>query len=171
MKNTAVNSLQYTGIATLSQYIGSKKVEIAKFKNKGLALFDFLTDCLIGKFDTAKYKRPISIMLLERTEETVSGVTTYDYESRSAFIPITSAEKVYDPTKGIVRYSFTVYRDQIDKRSFNSIGLYCSAAVDDYKNNMSAVVYDPALQNGGTFNLDIASALVVDWELYIANAT
>ena len=45
MTNTAVNTLTYTGIVTLSQYIENKKVKIGQTHNKGGApLFKFLSN-------------------------------------------------------------------------------------------------------------------------------
>ena len=59
MKNTAINTLKYTGIVTLSQYIGSKKRQIARMHNEGGdALFRFLANCLAGDFTTAKLTMP-----------------------------------------------------------------------------------------------------------------
>ena len=67
MKNTAINTLNYTGIVSLSQCIGNRKIKIAQMHNTGGAsLFNFLANCLIGNFTTAKINYPTKIKLINR---------------------------------------------------------------------------------------------------------
>ena len=64
-KNKAINTFTYTGVVTLSQYIGSKKIQVAQVHNAGGAsLFEFLADCLIGDIEIAQTKRPTKIKLI-----------------------------------------------------------------------------------------------------------
>ena len=69
MKNIATNTLGYTGIVTLSQYINSKKIKIAQVHNEGsYPLFNFLSDCLLGDFSIAALALPNKIMLLKKDD-------------------------------------------------------------------------------------------------------
>lgn len=168
MKNTAINALEYTGIVTLSQYIGSKKVKIAQVQNSGAySLFNFLSDCLLGDFEVAAFNRPTKIMLLNtvKTDENGEAVNPY-YESRSNFIYLLSKpEKIYNSSKGTVRYSFVVARDLLEGTTFNSIGLYADSADQGSPDNFAAVV-NVSLN---AQSLVTSSALVIDWELNISN--
>jgi hypothetical protein len=171
MKNTAINTLGYTGIVTLSQYIGSKKVEIAKVHNAGgKILFDFLSDCLIGDFDIAKINRPTKIMLLncyDKEDESTGSITPV-YESVSGFIYLlTKPEKVFDAKNGVVRYSFSIPRSQLEggSMSFNSIGLYANSTTALSPEDFAAVCKVDITPT----DISMSSALVVDWELYISN--
>lgn len=174
MKNKALNTFKYTGIVTLSQYIGSKKVKIAQAHNTGgNPLFDFLANCLVGDFALAEASRPNKIMLVKRTEETSSdGKKSYDYESKSPVIYLlTTPEKVYSATQSIVRYSFLISRDALDAiTNFDGlgIGLYTAGYPDsDLMENPEnfAAYCDVELSKKGLIN----AALVVDWELVISN--
>jgi hypothetical protein len=167
MKNKAVNSLKYTGIVTLSQYIGSKKIKIAQIQNTGgNPLFDFLSDCLVGDFTRAETLRPTKIKLLKRAKPLNS--TEYTYTSESGFIYLfTSPEKIYSSTKSVVRYSFMVSREQIDELSnFEGlgIGLYPDGASEDALENYAAFCKVDLNRNDL-----VNAALVVDWELNISN--
>lgn len=166
MKNKALNSLQYTGIVTLSQCINGKKIPVQKIYNKGGdSLFSFLTDCLIGDFDIAKLGRPTKIMLLqvdkERNVITVSGRT-------SGFIYLLNKpEKVYTNGNNIVRLSFIVPRDMVSGTDFNAIGLYSdNATIYDYDRYSAICLLD--VNNN---DLTISSILAVDWELILSNKT
>jgi hypothetical protein len=163
MKNTAINTLGYTGMVTISQYIGTKKVEIAKIHNAGgNPLFNFLADCLKGDFDVAKVSRPTKIMLLTRV---VDG-ESYSYVPASRFIYLRSKpEKVYSTTEGIVRYSFMISRDILTSTDFNGIGLYADSATKDDISKFSAFC---EIKDLGT--VTNSSVLVLDWELVVHNA-
>ena len=166
--STTNNSLKYTGVVTLSQYIGDKKVEIAKVHNAGAyPLFNFLSDCLLGDFELANLNRPTKIMLLSKVYDSANS-NSFDYVSNSGFMSVTSKpEKVYDSnTSSKIRYSFIITRDKLEGTSFDCIALYpMSASMQDYK-NFSAIC-DVRQKDMST----IAStmSLVVDWELTISN--
>lgn len=161
MKNTAINTLGYTGTVTLSQYIGSKKIKLTQMKNSGAySLFNFLSDCLVGDFEVAKLSRPAAIRLLEHDS------TTNSYTPCSDFIfLLTKPEKVYSDNKGIVRYSFAISRDILTSSSFNSIGLYSSSVSDVEPESFAAV----CKINIPRAEIAASSMLVVDWELTISN--
>ena len=164
MKNKAINNIEYTGIVTLSQYIGSKKVKIAKFHNSGsYSLFNFFADCLVGDFEVAKLHRPTKIMLLLQDEN------TKEYSSLSGFIYQTSKpEKVYATTKGTVRYSFIIQKDlirTIKAETISHIGLYADSARDLDISDFSAIV-PVSFDND---KISDYSAILVDWELNISN--
>lgn len=174
MKNTAINSLDYTGIVTISRYNGSKKIQLAQMQNEGgNALFNFLSDCLIGDFKNAELNRPNKIKLLKYVTEDDSGnpLEAPYHESKSGFIYLLSKpEKVYSDTKGIVRYSFKISSDMIESTTFDSIGLYTSGTNDTDIENWAAVVHnvDDKLQTQNISSTAI-SALIIDWELNISN--
>lgn len=172
MKNTAINTLKYTGVVTLSQCIGSKKLQIAKIHNKGgQPLFDFFSDCLLGDFDIASKNRPAKIMLLKKSidTDTSSGTSTIKYTSASGFIYLLSKpEKVYEAGAGKVRYSFIVSRAQLESTTFDSIGLYTSAVDSSAAGEFAAI----AEVSDAAATLQLAStdsSLLVDWELIISN--
>ena len=164
MKNKAINNIEYTGIVTLSQYIGSKKVTLAQYHNSGsYSLFNFFADCLIGDFEVAKLHRPTKIMLLSQDE------TTKEYSSLSGFIYQTSKpEKVYATAKGAVKYSFIIPKDlimTIQAETISHIGLYADSARDLDISDFSAIV--PVSFNND--KISASSAVLVDWELNISN--
>ena len=158
MKNIAVNNLKYTGIVTISQYIGDKKVKITESYNSGgNPLFNFLADCLVGDFDIAKISRPTKIMLLSEDE---NG----DLIDKSGFIYlITKPEKV---ASNMVKYSFIISRAILDGiNDIKYIGLYNNAATErslDEYSAIAAIKIDSA-------TLSTSSMLVVDWKLIISN--
>jgi hypothetical protein len=167
MKNRAINTLKYTGIVTLSQYIRNKKIILAKKYNKGgNPLFTFLTDCLVGDFDVARLERPSQILLLKVTEND-SGTEDIQKASNSGFIYLLSKpEKVYSTSSGIVRYSFVIPSDVLADSDFNAIGLYTNSATEsDFENYAALCKIDDMDKN----NISISSMLVVDWELIISN--
>lgn len=173
MKSTAINTIGYAGTVTLSQHIGKKKIMIKQVHNAGgKILFDFMSDCLIGDFDIAKINRPTKIMLLNRTEykDDVTNKVTTAYEPVSGFIYLlTKPEKVYNSTKGVVRYSFSISRAQLESGSanFNCIGLYANSTAASEPEDFAALCEVDVTSD----ELSASSALVVDWELYISNKT
>ena len=171
MRNTAINSLRYTGIVTVSQCIGSKKIELVKYNNTGsTTLFNFITDCLLGDFETAKANRPTKIMLLEYVQTDANNQQLEEpyHKSKSGFIYLLNKpEKVYDDVNGIVRYSFKITRDMREGTSFDSIGLYANSTDDIHLENWAAMVHGVKLNGLGTSQT--SSALIIDWELHITN--
>ena len=169
MKNTALNNLMYTGIVTLSQYIGSKKIKIAQFHNAGgNPLFNFISDCLAGDFEVAKLARPTKIMLIQATEseDREQGTVSVEYDRRSGFIYLlTTPEKVYDNSRGIVRYSFAMSRDLLEGTEFNGIGLYANSATEEDVAQFAAFCKVSDIKN----KLTDSSIMIVDWELRISN--
>jgi hypothetical protein len=172
LKNTAVNALNYTGIVTLSRYNGTKKIKIAQTHNTGKnSLFNFLADCLVGDFDTAKLDRPTKIMLLKKHKVTDSdGESTTDaYESASGFIYLLNKpEKVYNQSGSTVRYSFAISRDILESTNFDNlgIGLYCNSATSlDIENFAAFCEIDISVND-----VSDSALLVVDWELNIHNS-
>jgi hypothetical protein len=165
MKNTAVNTLKYTGIVTLSQYIGSKKIKIAQMHNTGKkSLFDYLADCLIGDFTKVGATRPTKIKL-------VNYIVSNDpntYSDVSGFIYLlTKPEKIEDANSCRVRYSFIVPKDEIEGITFTNlgVGLYADGA-----NDTSAVAAFCPI-NGLSASVLMNASLVIDWELVISDST
>lgn len=169
MKNTAINTLKYTGIVTISQYIGSKKIKLAQTHNAGgNSLFNFLADCLVGDFSIAALNRPTKIRLLNysETKDTATGKKIENYTPVSDFLYLyTKPEKVYNISKGIVRYSFVISRDILESSDFNSIGLYNDSATELETENFAAFCEI----NIPRTEILASSLLVVDWELIISN--
>lgn len=162
MKNNAINTLSYTGIVTLSRYVGSKKIEIAKLYNSGgYSLFNFFSDCLVGNFDIAKINRPTKIMLLAKD---ASG----EFKQASDFIiQVSSPEKFYSRTGSKVKLSFMIPRDKFTSTTFTHIGLYADSTNYDEYTQYAALVAKPSTLT----NLSSSSALLIDWELNISNTT
>lgn len=171
MNNKAINTLAYTGVVTLSQYIGSKKIKILQTHNEGgNPLFDFLADCLTGDFSIARYSKPNKVKLVRRKRAyTDAGDAYFKYESESDFYYLISKpEKVYDGTKSVVRYSFMIPRDIIGNRQFEGLGLGLYA--DTIKNvDADLAKFSAYCDLNLTTNSIIDSALVVDWELTFSN--
>lgn len=174
MKNTAVNTLKYTGMVTLSQYIGTKKIKIMQKHNEGgPALFEFLTDCLIGDFTKAHATLPNKIILLER--DPAAGANKYKAKSGVIYL-LSPAEKEYDHSESNnpkVRYSFMVPKEQVESVDFSelSIGLYNSTFNDQETDSSDALANcvarcDLDLLVSGVIN----TALVVDWEMSFSTA-
>jgi hypothetical protein len=168
MKNVAINTLKYTGIVTLSQYIGTKKVQLMQVHNAGgKPLLDFLYECLIGNFDTAQLNMPTKIMLLKAEEVGDDTTQTHNYHSSSlSFIHLrTKPEKtLLNDSQACVTYSFTISRDQI-QGDFDHIGLYTATATSQDLNNYAAICEVDL----STAEISLSSALVVDWQLLITN--
>lgn len=163
-KNKAINAVEYTGIVTLSQYIGEKKIQIAKVHNAGsYSLFSFFADCLVGSFDVARMNRPTKIRLLSADPENPGN-----YIAESGFIhQTTNPEKVYSTSKGTVRYSFLIPRDIVSgtNAQIDYIGLYANSATEEEVNEFSAIVGMSVDSSAVT----ISSAALVEWELNISN--
>lgn len=162
MKGTAINKLNYAGIVTLSQRIGSKKVIVAQEHNEGGAsLFNFLADCLTGDFATASTMKPTKIMLLNKANQTIERV--------SGFIHLlTNPEKIYDKDEMAcrVRYSFIIPNEFLENRNaFNAMGLYSSASNEEDFTNYAAICPISIEKN----NISSSAILVADWELIIFN--
>jgi hypothetical protein len=167
MKNTAINTLRYTGIVTLSQYIGSKKVQVAQVHNRGnTSLFDFFADCLTANWEIAKISRPTKIKVLRQR---AIGENNFAYESVSGFIFIRSApEKDEEFTdRASVRYSFIIPRDLIENiTDFDGLGLglYTHGTPENEPENFAAFC-ELSLDKNVLAN----ASLVVDWQIVIAN--
>ena len=160
VKSMATNHLEYTGIVKLSQYIKNKKIAVAEIHNEGgIALFNFIADCLIGDFDIAKSDWKMGIRLLNIDEHgNLSRLDNTDF-----IFLLAKPEKVYDENEGIVRYSFIIPQEYFAGTSFNAIGLYLnkSADIDDYAAYCGV--------DTGDWNISLSSVLVLDWELHISN--
>jgi hypothetical protein len=163
IKSAAINNLEYTGIVKLSQYTNGKRFTVLEKHNEGgKALFNFLTDCLIGDFDIAKIDRPSKIMLLNH-----DGSGNLTKATNTSFIYLLSKpEKLYSAEKeGIVRYSFMIPQDYFIGTDFNAIGLYTSSASE-----LDLADYAAFCEvNLSDVNLSISSVLLLDWELHISN--
>ena len=167
MKSKTLNTLSYTGVVTLSRYIGSKKVELMQLHNTGGSeLFNFISDCFLGNFSEAENERPTKIKVLNY--DTVEGIK--HYTSASGFIHLlTKPEKVSKDNQSCIRYSFLIPRDvinNIDNEPGLALGLYAKRTLNDESvvENFSAVCdisYAKSLFNN--------ISLVVDWELTITN--
>ena len=180
MKNIATNTLSYTGIVTLSQYVGTKKIELAQIHNTGgSSLFSFLADCLRGNFDYAKANYPAKIKLLEQEVIDVDS-HKYNYNSLSGFIFLRTPPESGAASEGElgsgqcrVKYSFMIPRDLLeiimDGTSTNlGLGLYSRGAVESEPENFAAfcLLKELSLSRNNLVN----SSLLVDWELVISNA-
>jgi hypothetical protein len=163
MNNTAANTLGYTGVVTLSQYIKGKKVKIAQVHNTGTnSLFNFLADCLCGDLSVASISRPSKIKLLHQSNPedptSISSVSGFLYVQ-------TKPEKLYDVVEKnsiSVVYSFVIPKEYLES-SFNKLGLYA-----DSENDITnyAAVCDI---ESGNFSIASSSVLVIDWALTLSN--
>jgi hypothetical protein len=160
---TTTASIGYTGIVTLSQYIGGKKFIVAKTHNAGgKPLFNFLADCLVGDFEIARIDRPTKILLLNIDDNQQKSVAT---DTRFIYM-LSKPERVYSDSEGIVRYSFIVPQDIFAGTKFNAIGLYTDTATTQDVNDYAAFcTLAPDFFN----NVSVSSVLVLDWELHISN--
>jgi hypothetical protein len=166
MKNTAVNTLNYTGIVTLSQYVGNKKLKLAQAYNTGgESLFEFIAGCFAGNFDNNK--RPTKIKLVRRTQED----DEYKYTSISGFIFVRNVSIESAAGECRVRYSFMIPRDLVeDLTNFSTIGLglYANDTSEQTPDRFAA--YCTLATELDLSNKLLANAsLVVDWELIIYN--
>ena len=172
MKNTAINTIKYTGIVTLSQYTGSKKVKIAQLHNAGGdSLFRFLANCLVGDFTAARLLRPTKIMLV-KLKNPSSFAEGFERLSTSAGFTyqLTKPEIVYtkDSSSSRVRYSFVIAKEEvvnIDKFENLYMGLYTDDVTlnnpDDYAAICKLDIVKSSIAN---------ASLAIDWELVISNA-
>ena len=167
MKNRAINTLNYTGIVTLSQYVGDKTIQIDRIQNAGgSALFDFLYDCLMGEFDRSK--RPTKIMILTRQPVDDAGVYGYVPASGFIFLRTVPTKDIEKDSNGGVKYSFVIPRDIFENLGATDtlyLGLYSHKTAWEDTNDYMAICKleqsSSELQN---------SSLVVDWELFITNS-
>lgn len=171
MSNIILNTLKYTGVVTLSQYVNSKKVKIAQQHNEGgNSLFNFLAECLAGDFTLAKTSRPTKIMLIEQTkykDEAGNFTYTTPNDGGGFFQLLTKPEKVEDPYGSHVRYSFVIPKEVIGTLSnFDNLylGLYHDGASLSDPNEYAAIC-----KLNLTANSLINASLVVDWDLMISN--
>lgn len=170
MKNVAINNLTYTGVVTLSQYVGNKKIQIAKANNTGgTSLFKFLANCLVGDFTYAKASCPTKIKLLNR----YVVENGFEYESFSGFIFKRGVEVIEDNVGECrVRYSFMIPRDLLENITSITtlgLGLYANGVPESEPENFAAFC---ALGDAGLelTRAELTNAsLLVDWELVISN--
>ena len=171
MKNMAINTLNYTGIVTLSQYVENKKITLAQVHNTGgTSLFNFLANCLAGHFQYTRVNWPTKIKLLTRYGDNNS----YTYSSVSGFIFLRTAPEVIekDTRECRVRYSFMIPRDLLENiTDFGhlGLGLYTHGTAENEPENFAAFC-----ELGPDLKLDkselISASLLVDWDIVIANA-
>ena len=168
MKSIALNTLNYTGIVTLSQYKGKKKKIIKKIKNRGgNPLFDFFASCLIGDFTTAAKNRPTKIMFLDQVKDENNN-DAVSFTSASAFIYLTTEPQQILNANGegsTVCYSFTIPSEYFNS-IFNCVGLFPDSATA-YDLTKFAALAEFNLNNA-TF--DKSTVLILDWELSITTA-
>lgn len=181
MRNIITNNLTYAGTVTVSQRIGHKKVPVLQVHNNGnLPLFNFLTECLTGNFETAKLARPTKIMILKQTKFPDEGVEKLTYERLSSFIYLlASPERRYSSeTTSIskVCFSFIIPRDLLESIDFENddkdvtymLGLYpANATLSDITEYSAICEFDLSRVNAST--IGVSSVLVVDWELSISD--
>lgn len=168
MKNSAINNLGYTGVVTLSRYVDGKKTPIKRIKNSGgNSLFNFLSNCLLGDFETAKFELPAKIMLL-RTEFSDDGLESTTTSASGFIYFLTKPERLYTDTgmaSSTICYSFVIPMDIIENTEFNGIGLYPEMATELDVNSFAAICQ----VDGVSGMRDTSSVLVVDWRLTITN--
>lgn len=170
MENTVINTLKYTGIVTLSQYTGSKKVKITQLHNAGGgSLFKFFANCLVGDFTAAKLLRPTKIMLVEpKNKNSLTEGFQMSSQSGGFIYQLTKPEIVPTKDTSRVRYSFIIPKDIVSSIT-DTENLYLCLYTDEVP------VYKPD-DYAAICKLDIAknnianAALVIDWELVISNA-
>lgn len=166
MKNTAIKALSYSGIVTLSQQVGKKKIKIAQAHNTGgTSLFSFLAECLTGEFDYANVPTKIKLVNHELFDNTDV------YTSASGFIFLRSPAEIIKESSGEcrVRYSFMIPRDMLENiTSIDTlgIGLYSRSALEGDPDNFVAFC-------SVDFNKSqiVNSSLLVDWDLIITNTS
>ena len=174
MKNRALNTLNYTGIVTLSQYVGRKKIKIAQMHNTGgTSLFSFLANCLAGDFTAAKAHVPTKIKLLSRKGDATDGYYTYTPLTQYTALR-TPPEPSADAGESRVRFSFIIPRDFIDSLSgLNAadetvgLGLFANS-VPDKESEAGNFMAFCELANIDKNSL-VNTFLVVDWDLIISN--
>ena len=163
-RGLARNCLEYTGVVRLSQYINNKKMLIAESHNAGgSALFNFLSNCLTGDFDLAKYSRPDKILLLKIDKVTGS----IEKASNTSFIQfLTRPERIYGKdSECIIRYSFVLPQEYFAGTEFNAVGLYPQSATELDIQDYSAI----CTLTTDNWNISRSSVLLLDWDLRISN--
>lgn len=167
MKNTAINTLTYTGVVTLSQYVGKKKLQIAQMHNTGGDyLFEFLAECLAGNLDKARAIRPTKVMILRSTD-----LLAFD-DIAGTFYLITKPEKLNKRGGMGVRYSFLLPKNVIeDINTFDNIYLALYADAVDTTKPANLSNYAALCKLEITKNNIINASLAIDWELIISNKT
>lgn len=168
MKNKAINTLNYSGIVTLSRIDGAKKIKIAQVHNEGHnPLFKFLADCLVGDFHNIERPAKIKLLKLERSTGE-DNVTIEDYKDITGSIHLLKQPKAeYDASRSLVRYSFIIPRDYIeglDDMNDLWLGLYTLGTSDSDTADFAACC-EIALNQSAI----AGAALAVDWELIISN--
>ena len=170
MKNIAINTLKYTGVVTISQYIGGKKITLAKVHNEGgPALFEFLANCLVGDFTLAKATRPVKATILAKDAN--GNYVQHNYGVGFVGI-LTEPEKVYDNSTGTfngVKYSFLIPKEIVENiGDINNayLGLYTNGATME---NLDYFAARCKLKLSKTNT--ISAALLVDWQLMITNGS
>ena len=169
MKSTAINTLRYSGIVTISRYIKQKKIKLAQVKNTGgQSLFNFFSECLAGDYRLAEVYRPAKILLLKYEEILDGGVSklTVSPASDNFVHLLAKPEKVYNTSASTVRYSFIVSGDMLQSTRFNGIGLYPESATLDTCKDFAAFCRVDELED---VSISPSSILVVDWELNVLN--
>jgi hypothetical protein len=172
MKNIVTKTLQYTGIVTLSQYIGSKKVKITQLHNSGgEPLFRFFASCLAGDFTAAKLMRPTKVMLIEPKDTSATVIEFQKPFNTAGFVyQLTKPEIVEtkDGSSSRVRYSFMIAKEQIASiNDFENLymGLYTDEVTVENPDNYAAIC-KLAISKNNIAN----TSLLIDWELVISNA-
>lgn len=168
MKNKAINTLNYSGIVTLSRIDGTKKTKIAQAHNEGKnPLFAFLADCLAGDFHNVKRPAKIKLLKLERSTGE-DNVTIEDYTDITGSIHLlTPPIAEYDASRSLVRYSFIIPRDYIeglDDMNDLWLGLYTLGTSDSDTADFAA-----CCEIDLDSNIIAGASLAVDWELIISN--
>lgn len=165
--NKAISTLAYTGEVTLSKVVANKKVKIKKFHNAGGdPLFSFLADCLVGNYDTAKFKQPAKVMLINITKE---GTEVTNYTPCSSFVYLLSKPEKLTVKNGpatAVKYSFMMSTEGISG-NFTHIGLYTGRADSGSLDNFVAIC---EMEEISLAALTDTPVLLIDWELTISNA-
>lgn len=168
MKNTAINNLGYTGIVTISRYSGNKKIPLKQINNSGgNSLFNFLSNCLLGDWETAQFEIPSKIMLLYAEQDDDSSDFTVTPASGFIYF-LTRPERIFtdsDMSSSTVCYSFIIPADIVKNAKFNCIGLYPEMATELEAENFAAICLIDDLAG---MQSDSA-VLVVDWKLTITN--
>ena len=165
MKTLAKNTLTYSGLVTVSQYVGRKKIKLAQNHNDGgTALFNFLVDCLVGDWARAKTTRPVKVRLLQKLDDT-------SYTPQSGFIYLrANAEKITINGIPTARFSFIIPKDHVEGANFYNLylGLYTDEITEEADLSEYVAICDlTKLLTVNTIN----AALVVDWDLVISNNT
>jgi hypothetical protein len=172
MKSIARNTLAYTGIVTLSQYIGNKKVKIAQCHNTGGAsLFSLLADFFVGEIDKAAAERPKKVKLVNRRAGDRLEDGYYYEEAAAGFVYLYGNPTITTSSSSEcrVKYSFLISRDLMENITDYTglgIGLYPKNATEqDIDKFIAFCPLNEKVSRGQLAN----ATLVVDWELVIAN--